>query len=182
MASPIQASPILLRRTLFLSLAPSTMHSVPAKLGYRMPAEWEPHEATWIAWPHERTDWPGKFAAIPWVYAEIVRHLSDSEPVNILVDDTRGEIAAKKVLAEVDLDWEKISFWRIRTDRVWTRDYGPIFVKNSKGQSAIVNWQFNGWAKYSNWKHDNAATTLITKKLRMSTWQPKLGRRHIVLV
>ena len=93
------------------------MHSSPAKLGYRMPAEWEPHEATWIAWPHERTDWPGKFAAIPWVYAEIVRHLSDSEPVDILVDDKRGENAAKKVLAGVDLNWERISFWRIRTDR-----------------------------------------------------------------
>jgi agmatine deiminase len=157
------------------------MLSRPAKLGYRMPAEWEPHEATWIAWPHERTDWPGKFAAIPWVYAEIGRHLSDSERVNILVNDARGENAAKKVLAEVDLNWDQISFWRIRTDRVWTRDYGPIFVKNPKGQSAIVNWQFNGWAKYPNWKYDNAVPTLIAKKLKIRSWEPKVGKRRIVL-
>jgi agmatine deiminase len=157
------------------------MHSFPAKLGYRMPAEWEPHEATWIAWPHEHTDWPGKFASIPWVYAEIVRHLSDSERVNILVNDVRAEVAAKKVLAEVDLNREHISFWRIRTDRVWTRDYGPIFVKNPKGKSAIVNWQFNGWAKYPNWKHDNAATAAIAKKLKIRSWEPKVGRHPIVL-
>jgi len=171
------------------------MPSVPAKLGYRMPAEWEPHEATWIAWPHERTDWPGKFAAIPWVYAEIVRHLTDSERVNILVNDAHGEMEARKVLTKVvglkdrnqesgvrsQQAWERISFWRIPTDRVWTRDYGPIFVKNPKGQSAIVNWQFNGWAKYPNWKHDNAATGVIAKKLRMRSWQPKVGRHSIVL-
>jgi agmatine deiminase len=181
------------------------MHSVPAKLGYRMPAEWEPHEATWIAWPHERTDWPGKFAAIPWVYAEIVRLLSDSERVNILVNDARAEINAKKVLVQVDLNWQRVSFWRIRTDRVWTRDYGPIFIKgvgslfqaggnpHSSGKSAssslkktpdpvsVVNWQFNGWAKYPNWKHDNAVPTSIAKKLRMRSWEPKVGRRPIVL-
>lgn len=164
------------------------MPSVPAKLGYRMPAEWEPHEATWIAWPHERTDWPGKFAAIPWVYAEIVRHLSASERVNILINHARAELEAKKILTNVvgheDSDhstWERISFWRIPTDRVWTRDYGPIFVKNSKGHTAIVSWQFNGWAKYPNWKHDNAATTVIAKKLRMRCWEPKVGPRPIVL-
>src|SRR5262249_26277979 len=146
-----------------------------------MPAEWEPHEATWIAWPHERTDWPGKFAAIPWAYAEIVRHLSHSERVNILVNNSRSETEAKKVLAKVDLSWERISFWRVRTDRVWTRDYGPIFIKNRKGQTAIVNWQFNGWAKYPNWKHDNAAATQIAKKLGIRSYTPKLGPRPIVL-
>ena len=52
-----------------------------------MPAEWEPHQATWIAWPHNRSDWPGKFATIPWVYAEIVRNLARVERVNILVND-----------------------------------------------------------------------------------------------
>jgi agmatine deiminase len=157
------------------------MISSPAKLGYRMPAEWEPHEATWIAWPHELTDWPGKFAAIPWVYAEIVRHLSDSEPVNILVNDKRGEIAAKKVLAEMDLNWERVSFWRIRTDRVWTRDYGPMFIKNPKGQSAIVNWQFNGWAKYPNWRNDNTVPQKIQRAFGLSGWQPRSGDRRIVL-
>src|SRR5436309_10870141 len=106
-------SPTLLGESLSLSLAPNTMPSVPAKLGYRMPAEWEPHEATWIAWPHERTDWPGKFAAIPWVYAEIVRHLSHCERVNILVNNAQSELEAKKVLGRIDVELGKISFWRI---------------------------------------------------------------------
>ncbi len=157
------------------------MLSCPAKLGYRMPAEWEPHEATWIAWPHQRTDWPGKFAAIPWVYAEIVRHLSHFERVNILVNHAQGELEAKKVLGRIDVELERISIWRIPTDRVWTRDYGPIFVKNPANKLALVHWQFNGWAKYPNWKHDNAAPTLIAKKLRIRSWEPKLDRRRLVL-
>jgi agmatine deiminase len=159
------------------------MFSLPATLGYRMPAEWEPHEATWIAWPHERTDWPGKFAAIPWVFAEIVRHLHHSEHVNILVNDTAEEKQAKKILTNIDLDWNQIHFWRIPTDRGWMRDSGPIFLKkNSKeGEIGLTNWQFNGWAKYSNWKRDNAVPNRINKKLKLPQWDPKSGSRPIVL-
>ncbi len=184
----------------------------PANLGYRMPAEWEPHEATWIAWPHERTDWPGKFAAIPWVYAEIVRHLSHSERVNILVNDARAESQAKKVLARVESQPGSVAvlaaessrhtpcavacavpddgtrsvpttvrFWRMPTDRVWTRDYGPIFIKNSEDKLALVDWQFNGWAKYPNWKRDNAVPGRIAKALQLHSWQPTVGQRRVVL-
>ena len=73
-----------------------TLPDLPAALGYRMPAEWEPHEATWIAWPHNRSDWPGKFEPIPWVYAEIVRHLARVEQVNILVDDEAAKRRLEK--------------------------------------------------------------------------------------
>src|SRR5579871_4231957 len=72
--------------------------ATPVSLGYRMPAEWEPHAATWLAWPHERTDWPGKFAPIPWVYADIVRHLSQVERVRILIEDAAMERAARRNL------------------------------------------------------------------------------------
>jgi agmatine deiminase len=183
------------------------MATCPANLGYRMPAEWEPHEATWIAWPHERTDWPSKFAAIPWVYAEIVRHLSHSEPVNILVNDARAESQAKKVLAKVEAEPGSagiplttdhspltthhsppgkmlslsVRFWRIRTDRVWTRDYGPIFIKNAEDKLALVDWQFNGWAKYPNWKRDNAVPGRVAKALKLPSWEPKVGRQRVVL-
>src|SRR5436309_14594806 len=102
------------------------MAACPAKLGYRMPAEWEPHEATWIAWPHERADWPGKFAAIPWVYAEIVRYLSHGEPVRVLVNDAASERRARKLLARTDADLARVEFFSFPTDRVWVRDYGPI--------------------------------------------------------
>src|SRR5260370_42096939 len=97
-----------------------------ATLGYRMPAEWEPHEATWIAWPHNRDDWPGKYAAIPFVYGEIVRQLHQSEDVRILVNATAGEKRARAVLEKLALDWKRIAFHRIPTNRSWTRDYGPM--------------------------------------------------------
>src|SRR5437660_12301536 len=100
------------------------MPYLPAQLGYRMPAEWEPHEATWIAWPHQVEDWPGKFAPIPWVYAEIVRHLHQSERVRVLVNDARGEKRARRLLTDAHVDLKQVDFFHFPTDRVWTRDYG----------------------------------------------------------
>lgn len=133
----------------------------PGRRGWRMPAEWEPHEATWIAWPSNREDWPGKFAAIPWVYAEIVRQLHQAEPVRILVNGPAGERRARAVLEQVQIDMNRITFWRVPTDRCWTRDYLPPVLVNEAGQRGIVKWRFNGWAKYDNWKRDNRAATRI---------------------
>src|SRR5205823_10143284 len=89
--------------------------------GWRMPAEWEPHEATWLAWPHEREDWPDKFEAIPWVYAEIVRRLCRFERVNILVNGSEEEEEVKGVLERAGAGGTRIAFHHIATDRVWTR-------------------------------------------------------------
>src|SRR4029079_16731631 len=102
--------------------------ATPAALRYRLPAAWEPHAATWLAWPHERTDWPGKFAAIPWVYAEVVRHLVVGERVRILVDDAPMERSARRLLARAGVDLVRVDFFRIPTDRSWTRDFCPLFV------------------------------------------------------
>jgi agmatine deiminase len=119
-----------------------------------MPAEWEPHEATWLAWPHNREDWPGRFAPIPWVYAEIVRKLSRVERVRILVDSrARGE-QARRMLRTVGANLDAVEFHVCPTDRVWTRDSGPLFVKNRAGELALTRWRFNAWAKYDNWKRD----------------------------
>src|SRR5437879_6880520 len=114
----------------------------PRALGFRMPAEWEPHEATWIAWPHNRDDWPGKFAPIPWVYVEIVRHLHRSERVRILVDDERAELRSRRLLRRANIDLTRLDFYQVATDRVWTRDYGPIFLRAADGRVAVTNWQF----------------------------------------
>jgi agmatine deiminase len=122
---------------------------------YRMPAEWSPHAATWIAWPHNREDWPGKFQPIPWVYAEIVRHLSGVEDVHILVNNEAAEHRATQHLKRAGANLARIHFHCWVTDRVWLRDSGPIFVKNSLGDLAITNWKFNAWAKYDNWRRDN---------------------------
>src|SRR3990172_6926548 len=114
--------------------------TTPAALGYRLPAESEPHEATWLAWPHNRRDWPGRFAPIPWVYVEIIRHLSVVERVRILVQDRESQDRASRLLARGGVELSRIDFFRIRTDRVWTRDYGPIFLTGPAGL-AITDWQ-----------------------------------------
>src|SRR5262249_29016251 len=98
----------------------------PAALGYRWPAEWEPHAATWLAWPHERSDWPGKFGPIPWVYGEVVRQLVPGERVRILVEDASTERQARAILRRVGVDLGRVDFFRIRTDRSWTRDFCPL--------------------------------------------------------
>src|SRR3954470_1492553 len=87
----------------------------------RMPAEWEPHEATWIAWPHNESDWPGKFEAIPFIFAEIVRHLARVEKVHIVVDDAAAQKRARKVLVDCDAMSKSVQFHCWSTDRVWTR-------------------------------------------------------------
>ncbi len=110
----------------------------PSSLGYRMPAEWEPHAATWIAWPHNQEDWPGKFAPVPWVYTEIVRHLSSVENVHIVV---RGGTMKRRVADQLDLVGVNVSavhFFEAATDRVWLRDSGPTFVVNDQERSAAL--------------------------------------------
>src|SRR5260370_36183579 len=112
-----------------------------------MPAEWEPHEATWIAWPHNREDWPGRFAPIPWVYGEIVRKLARVERVRIVVQNRLEKQRALRVLKKSAANLSAVEFFEAPTDRVWIRDYGPLFVKSRSGDVAITNWLFNGWAK-----------------------------------
>src|SRR2546428_2031996 len=139
-----------------------------------MPAEGEPHAATWLAWPHERSDWPGKFAAIPWVYAEVVRHLVPGERVRILVGDAVSERSARRVLARSGVDVGRVDFFRVPTDRSWTRDFCPLFVRRDDGDVALTNWKFNGWAKYPNWKRDAAVPDRLAKLLRRRRWKPGL--------
>jgi agmatine deiminase len=142
----------------------------PAALGYRMPAEWEPHAATWIAWPHNRDDWPGKFTPIPWLYVEIVRHLHVSERIRIL---TRDRERPARMLARAGVDLAQIDFLPYDTDRVWTRDYGPMFVRRGR-ELAINNWRFNGWAKYSNWKRDDRIAARVARARKLPRFEPGL--------
>ena len=136
-----------------------------------MPAEWEPHEATWIAWPHNRDDWPGRFAPVPWVYGEIVRKLSRVEKVRILVSSAVLERQARGILRKVGASMDAVEFFECPTDRVWTRDYGPLFVKNRQ-EVAATAWRFNAWAKYDDWKRDAAVPALITERLGIPSWTP----------
>jgi agmatine deiminase len=146
-----------------------------------MPAEWEPHEATWIAWPHQRADWPGKFPPIRWVYTEIVRHLNTAETVRILVNDAAGERGARRDLRKAGVDLSRVEFFAVPTDRVWMRDYGPIFVKDAAGTVALTDWAFNGWAKYDNWHRDDAVPGQLAGRLGMRRWQPVCRNSRAVL-
>ena len=139
-----------------------------------MPAEWEPHEATWIAWPHNREDWPDRFAPIPWVYGEIVRHLSRVERVRILVQSGAIQEQARRILRKVGAQMDAVEFFECPTNRAWTRDYGPLFVKNRLGHIALTAWRFNGWAKYDDWQLDAAVAAFVGSRLGLPVFTPEM--------
>ena len=131
-----------------------------------MPAEWEPHAATWLAWPHNVRDWPGRFAPIPWVHAEIVRRISQGETVRILTGDAALTAKARRTLTRAGVSLERVEFHRIPTDRIWTRDSGPIFVRRG-GAKAIAQFRFNAWAKYPDFKKDTRIPERAAKALQI---------------
>ncbi len=139
-----------------------------------MPAEWERHEATWLAWPHNPDDWPGKFQTIPWIYAEIVRLLSAREQVHILVDNAKAEQRATGILVRAGANLNRVRFHVWPTNRVWTRDSGPIFVRNLEGQVAVTNWHFNAWSKYPDWQLDDQVPGRVAALMGLPEWQPTI--------
>jgi agmatine deiminase len=130
-----------------------------------MPAEWEPHAATWLGWPHNKTDWPGKFEPIPWVYGEIIRHLTTGERVRLLVNSEGHKAQATRFLKRVGVHLGQVHFLRFPTNRGWTRDFGPIFVRQSDGL-AIARFHFNAWAKYADWKKDDLVPVRAAKQFK----------------
>jgi agmatine deiminase len=170
-----------------------------------MPAEWEPHAATWLAWPHYKLDWPGKFEPIPWVYAEIVRYLSRNERVEVIVTDAAAEKVARKTLQRANAWNENVRFHRWPSNRVWTRDSGCAFVgmgsqnphpvsRNSRSTRmghpheqlssqalAAIKWRFNAWAKYPNWQHDEKIGSLMARTTGAQEFQPTFGKKRVVL-
>jgi agmatine deiminase len=152
----------------------------PRALGYRMPAEWEPHQSTWIGWPHNRNDWPGKFEPIPWVYVEIVRYLSRVEQVNIIVQDAAEKAKAREALTRSHVNLKNVRFHQWPTNRVWTRDSGPIFVVRDSPRNpvAVTHWRFNAWAKYADWQLDSHLPQQIAGRLRMVPFRATMPRRH----
>ena len=157
--------------------------ATPAAAGYRMPAEWETHAGTWLAWPHELTDWPGKFEPIPWVYAEIVRQLGRAELVRILVQNERELRKVRGMLKQSGANLSAVDFFVVPTNRGWIRDFGPSFVKNAGagGGAAMISWRFNAWAKYDDWKKDDAATSRLAPKLGLPVFEPVHKGRRVVL-
>jgi len=153
----------------------------PAELGFRMPAEWEKHAATWLAWPHELTDWPGKFALIPWAFAEMVRLLSEVERVFLLVENGEAEKRARGILKKAGAKLAAVEFFRVPTDRGWIRDSGPICVRNATGEVAYNHFVFNGWAKYANHRKDAVAVKKVNAHLKRRVFLPMHQGKRVVL-
>ena len=151
--------------------------ATPAELGYSMPAEWERHEATWLAWPHHGADWPGKMEAVRWVYGEMVRKISPGEPVRILARHPAEKKVAADCLKRAGCDLKRVEFVIHPTNRGWIRDSGPIFVRrrnlkssriagrNPKFETAIVHFHFNAWAKHDDWQKDRKVPELAASRL-----------------
>jgi agmatine deiminase len=169
-----------------------------------MPAEWEPHAATWLAWPHYHGDWPGKFDPIPWVYAEIIRNLARHECVELIVNNTAVERQVRKFLARANALSANVHFHRQPTNRSWLRDSGSIFVKAHVGTAALgcpagrspaaspstrknavtllaLHFRFNAWAKYSNYRLDAKIARLMSHSARAKKILPKHRNTRVVL-
>jgi agmatine deiminase len=167
-----------------------------------MPAEWEEHAATWLAWPHYHGDWPGKFEPIAWVYAEIIRNLARQERVELIVNNAAAARQARRVLERADAFSSNIRFHRWPTNRVWLRDSGCIFLKaqpglarpDSRGRLSpdesprpqrpdvlALKFRFNAWAKYSNWRHDEEIGVHMATSADVEFWMPYHNGKRIVL-
>jgi agmatine deiminase len=178
----------------------NTLSDSPAAIRYRMPAEWEPHSATWLAWPHYHGDWPGKFEPIPWVYTEIIRNLARHERVELIVNDAKAERQVRKLLDRANAPLPNVRFHRWSTNRVWLRDSGCIFVdreghdfiradKDGKKTRALApegsllatNFRFNAWAKYSNYRHDEKIGALMAQTTHSQEICPLSKNTRVVL-
>ncbi len=144
---------------------------------YIMPAEWSAHRATLLAWPHNKADWPGKFAPIPWVYVEIIRNLARYERVFLLVRNQQEEDFATDLLERGGADLDKIDFFHIATNRIWMRDCGPISV----GKETVLDFKFNAWAKYPNHLLDDKVPQKLAAELSLKRVMPLHKGQRVVL-
>ena len=151
-------------------------------MSYRLPAEWEKHQATILCWPTNKSDWPGKFVPIYWVYVEIVRLLSESEEVIMIVQDANQKTLAERMIAKAHVDLSRVKFLINPTDRNWMRDSCPLFVKENKSKPpSVIDFHFNAWAKYDNYKKDEKLPKFLAKKLAMNYEEAIYQKRKVTL-
>ncbi len=160
------------------------LDAAPAALGFRHPAEWEPQAATWLAFPHNRTDYPGKLRLVQWAYGEIIRRLADRQPVHVVVQDTTLQAQAQSMLRRVGANLDRVRFFRAPTNRGWLRDAGPIFVvRDQEGirEAAICKFRFNAWAKYPDFRLDDELALRLAKQLGFPVFVPHAKGQPVVL-
>ena len=148
---------------------------------FRMPAEWEKQQSTLMGWPYNKNDWPGKFNNIPKIFAEIISKITKSQKVNLIINNHNSKNIIKKLLRKKNARVRNVKFIICETDRVWMRDIGPIFIKDKKNQNSLLNWEFNGWAKYKNYKLDNRVNLRIKDYYKGNIINPEFNKKSIVL-
>lgn len=154
---------------------------------YRMPAEWEKQASILLAWPHNKEDWPGKFEPIPWVYGEIIRHITPHQKVRLIVRNERERVRALDVCKRSGVTMKNLKIHTLPTDRIWLRDSGPIFVYETRRPAAgtrkkvMLDWRFNAWAKYDNHRLDNKVPERLNESLRVRRVQPVHHYKRVVL-
>jgi len=141
-----------------------------------MPAEWEPHAATWLAWPHNLDTWPGKFSPVPQIYVEMIRALYQYEPVNLCVNDAQSAAHARHLLTQAGVDVDRVIFHEIPTNDTWARDHGPIFLTRLQGgrtELVVTDWIFNSWGeKYGPWDLDDVVPQKIAAHFGLVVFEP----------
>ncbi|HYM92629.1 MAG TPA: agmatine deiminase family protein [Chitinophagaceae bacterium] len=147
----------------------------PKNLGYYFPAEFAPHVATWLSWPHKEASWPGKIHTIYPYYAQFIKELTKGERVNINVNDEKMKKFSMKFLEEGNVDLAKIEFFFHPTNDAWCRDHGPAFLINPKAdqKKVIVDWNYNAWGnKYPPYDLDDVVPTLIAEHFSIPVFYP----------
>jgi agmatine deiminase len=142
-------------------------------IGYRMPAEWELQESVWIAWPYNKSDWPGLFKNIPKIVTQIISELSRSQKISLLINNYNDKKKIINLLSKFPNNLQNIIFYKITTNRIWLRDSGPIYIINEKTKKKlIVNFKFNAWSKYKDYKKDNNINNKLSKLTKVKKIDP----------
>ncbi len=146
-----------------------------------LPAEWEKHQYTLLAFPYEGRDWPGKFHAVKWAFVEIIRKVTLFEEVLLLVKSSEHQTTVAYMLEQAHVDVKKVRFVIKDTNRGWMRDSGPIIVRNPDGSRVALNFGFNGWAKYGNYRKDVSTPETVAAALKIPLEKVMYKGRQVVL-
>ncbi|MDA8126656.1 MAG: agmatine deiminase family protein [Deltaproteobacteria bacterium] len=147
----------------------------------RLPAEWERHAATLLAFPYEGRDWPGKYAAVVWAFAEIIKKVAAHEPALLVVKTGEQQAKVADILSRAHVDLEQVRFFIKDTNRSWMRDSGPIIVKRPDGTREALQFRFNGWAKYGNHRKDQGIPSAVADGLGLPLTQVLYNEKPVVL-
>jgi len=147
----------------------------------RLPAEWEPHQATLLSFPFNGNDWPGKYDVIKWAFVEMIRKVVEFESVLLVVKSESQQQTVGAMLRQAHADTKQVKYIIQNTNRSWMRDSGPIVVQRSDGKREALQFRFNGWAKYANHRLDWKISAAVATALKVPLTEVLYQGRPVVL-